>query len=276
MIIKQSIQDKIEALPPLPQTLIKLQEFKKQPIKEIEDLAHILEQDPLVVASILKVANSSLFGFRNKVETVKRAIGLLGIDFVISFVFFTLVKQNFNISLDCYKLSSEAFIQISNLMIKLAQVWLKKANYGLTEEIMLPALLQNTGQFIIAQIAKESGKEEDFYKLITVAKVPVSIVEKKMTGYTSSEISAAIFEKWNLDKDLINTIKYVDNIDNCPEEYLFKSEVLNIVKTACNLDDPLGEQNIMFAESKLKKYNFSITPFELAVEEIKTKILENS
>ncbi len=61
------LSKKIDSLPPLPKTIIDLEEFKKSPNKDLEVLDKIIEQDPLIVATLLKVSNSAMFGFNNKV-----------------------------------------------------------------------------------------------------------------------------------------------------------------------------------------------------------------
>jgi HD-like signal output (HDOD) protein len=37
-------------------------------------LISIIEEDPLMIVTILKIANSSMFGFKSKIETLSRAI----------------------------------------------------------------------------------------------------------------------------------------------------------------------------------------------------------
>lgn len=66
----ENILKKIESLPPLPQTIIDIEEFRKRADKEVDDLIKIIEKDALCVTTLLKVANSSLFGFRSKIETL--------------------------------------------------------------------------------------------------------------------------------------------------------------------------------------------------------------
>ena len=61
----ENILEKIESLPPLPQTIEKIENFRKKKNKEIEELVKIIEKDALVITTLLKISNSSLFGFRS-------------------------------------------------------------------------------------------------------------------------------------------------------------------------------------------------------------------
>ena len=88
----ENILEKIESLPPLPQTIEKIENFRKKKNKEIEELVKIIEKDALVITTLLKISNSSLFGFRTKVETIGRVISLLGINFTI----YMTISETFN------------------------------------------------------------------------------------------------------------------------------------------------------------------------------------
>ena len=69
---------RIDALPPLPKTVIELQEFKRQEVQEIGHLLQILEKDPLIMATLLKVANSAMFGLDIKLKQHEKQLNLLG------------------------------------------------------------------------------------------------------------------------------------------------------------------------------------------------------
>ncbi|MFY4818815.1 HDOD domain-containing protein, partial [Aliarcobacter butzleri] len=61
-----NILNKIDSLPPLPKTIIEVEEFRKKPNKEIADLLKIIEKDALIVSTLLKISNSAMFGFRSR------------------------------------------------------------------------------------------------------------------------------------------------------------------------------------------------------------------
>ena len=79
----KDILEKVDNLPPLPQTIKEIEIFRNKSNKDADDLLFIIEKDALIVSTLLKVANSAMFNFRSKIETTKRIIGLLGINFTI-------------------------------------------------------------------------------------------------------------------------------------------------------------------------------------------------
>ena len=157
-----SILEKIESLPPLPQTIIDIEEFRKRHDKEAVDLLKIIEKDALIISTLLKISNSAMFGFRSKVETPSRAINLLGINFTISIAIGGTVQNLIMTSLDPYGINSDDFMRASNISSTLASLWLSKVDIELREEIILPALLQEIGKFILSDLLISEQKDGIF------------------------------------------------------------------------------------------------------------------
>ena len=131
-----SILEKIESLPPLPKTIIDIEEFRKKYNKEAADLLKIIEKDALIISTLLKISNSAMFGFRSKVETPSRAVSLLGINFTISIAIGGTVQNLLMTSLAPYEINSDDFMRASNISSSLASLWLSKVDFELKEEII--------------------------------------------------------------------------------------------------------------------------------------------
>lgn len=273
--MKELIIEKIDSLPPLPKSIIELEEFRKQTEKEPLDLLKIIEQDPLIITTLLRVANSAMFGFRSEVETPSRAINLLGVNFTISIALGSVVQDLIKTDLKAYGISTDDFLMTANLASSIVSTWIGPIDYELKEDLLLPAFLQETGKFIISEIIEESGQVDAFKEQIETNR-DISDVEKEFAEVTCAQITANIFKYWKLSHNLIFTIGFVGNISKCPPEYLKKVQVLEIVKLLCDVSNPLGDKQISLALAKAKEYGFEPSSLETAISTIKTKILENS
>jgi HD-like signal output (HDOD) protein len=270
----EEIAKKVDALPPLPKTLIELQEFKKKDVQEPIELLAILEKDPLILATLLKVANSAMFGFRHKVETTKKAIELIGINFTLSIAFGSAIKSTLNTNLDAYGVNSEEFLELANMASNLLNKWVGPWDMKLKEEMVLPVFLQETGKFVLSDIAKENELQEKFYYTIQKNPLDISQYEKEYFGATSSQISAAIFKQWGLDEDLVKVIGSVDDVQNCDSNYAKEAQVLHVVKMLCNPIDPLGDSIIEAAINQAKEYGLHTRSLEKAIETMQDRILD--
>lgn len=268
-----AILEKIESLPPLPKTIIEIEEFRKKSEKEISELVEIIEKDALIISTLLKISNSAMFGFRSKVETPSRAIGLLGINFTISIAIGGSVQNLLMVNLDPYGINSDDFMKASNLSSTLVSLWVSKINFELRDELLLPALLQETGKFILADIILTQGKADEFKEKIANGET-IANAEKELLGVTTSEITAKIFKHWKLSDHLTNLIENVDNISKCDEAIKSKVQILDVIKTACNISNPLSDQSVQEAMAKAKSYGLDTKPLAKAIETLQDRLLD--
>ena len=263
--------EKIDALPPLPKSVIELEEFRKALNKEPLDLLNIIEQDPLIITTLLKVANSAMFGFRHAVESPSRAINLLGVNFTISIALGSIVQDLIKSNLDAYDVTTDDFMFTSHLSSNIVNSWVGSISPELREELLLPAFLQETGKFIISELIRENGKTEEFQIAIQSGK-DLSELEKEFTGFSCAKITANIFKHWKLSHNLIFCIGFVGDLDNCPDEFKQKVQILEIIKTICDITAPLSENNIKKAIKLADDYGFDTQLLIDAITKIQQKI----
>ncbi|KAB7884171.1 HDOD domain-containing protein [Poseidonibacter ostreae] len=272
-MLTSNILEKIESLPPLPKTIIEIEEFRKKYEKEASELLLIIEKDALIISTLLKISNSAMFGFRSKVETPGRAINLLGINFTISIAIGGTVQNLLNTNLEPYSISSDDFMRASNLSSTLTSLWLSKVDVDLKDEILLPALLQEAGKFILADIITSEQKTDEFKAMIASGS-SLANAEKEIVGLTTSEITAKIFRHWKLSENLIDLIEFVDDIPKCAEDKKQKAQILDVIKTVCSISNPLSDESVAKAIEKATKYGLDIKTLEKAIETLQDRLLD--
>ncbi|MDX9900011.1 MAG: HDOD domain-containing protein [Aliarcobacter sp.] len=269
----ENILEKIESLPPLPQTIEKIENFRKKKNKEIEELVKIIEKDALVITTLLKISNSSLFGFRSKVETIGRVISLLGINFTI----YMTISETFNniltTDLSPYCINTEDYIEASNASYNLMNLWLGEVDNNLKEEVLLASILQEIGKFILSELIISRGLLKQFHEKLELG-FDIVDVEKELLGVTTSQVTAEIFKYWGLDDNLSNMIRFVDNIDKCTDKYKQKSQVLDVVKTACNPYSLLSDSSVEKALKKAILYNLEVETLSNVLKTLQSRLLE--
>ncbi|MDN5101199.1 HDOD domain-containing protein [Aliarcobacter butzleri] len=266
-----NILNKIDSLPPLPKTIIEVEEFRKKPNKEIADLLKIIEKDALIVSTLLKISNSAMFGFRSRVETPARAVSLLGINFTISIAIAGTVQNLLKSDLEPYGVNVNDFMKASNTASILANLWLSKIDLTLKEEIVLPALLQETGKFILADYIKQENLSETFRGKVDSGEL-IEDVERNLLGITTSQVTAQIFRHWKLSDKLVNMIENVDNISNVSDEYKKQTQILEVIKIAAYIKNPLSDENVKKAIEKASKYKLDIISLKNAITTLKDRV----
>ena len=263
---------RVESLPPLPRTIILIEEYRRKSEKEISELHDIISKDALIVTNLLKIANSAMFGFRSKVETPLRAISLLGINFTISVAISASSQKLLVTTLAPYGLTNDNFMNSSNIASVLASLWLGKIDETIKDEIILPALLIDIGKYIIADMILNEQKEKEFKAKIEEGILSIEDVEKEFLGFSSSYVTAQIFKHWKLSPNLINSIEFVDDINSVSKEFERKAKILSVIKTVANIKEPLSEKSIKEGIIKATEYGFDTKILAQTIENLKTKI----
>ena len=263
---------RVESLPPLPRTIILIEEYRRKSEKEISELHDIISKDALIVTNLLKIANSAMFDFRSKVETPIRAISLLGINFTISVAISASSQKLLVTTLAPYGLTNDNFMNSSNIASVLASLWLGKIDESIKDEIILPALLIDIGKYIIADMILNEQKEKEFKAKIEEGILSIEEVEKEFLGFSSSYVTAQIFKHWKLSPNLINSIEFVDDMNSVSKEFERKAKILSVIKTVANIKKPLSEKSIKEAIIKAKEYGFDTKILAQTIENLKTKI----
>ena len=271
--MKKLIIEKIDTLPPLPNSVLELEEFRKMSEKEPLDLLKIIEKDPLIITTVLRVANSAMFGFVSQVETPSRAISLLGINFTISIALGSVIQNLIQTNLKAYNVGTEDFMFASNLASNLVNTWVSKISFDLKEDLLLPAFLQETGKFVISEAISDNEQIEDFQNQLAISK-NISSVEKEFIGFSCARITANIFKHWNLSHNLIFSIGFVEDLEHCPKDYVNKAQILEVIKILCDIRNPLSDQNIQRALNKANEYGLDTEILLQSIDSIKFK-LEN-
>ncbi|MBI3873501.1 MAG: HDOD domain-containing protein [Arcobacter sp.] len=264
---------RIDALPPLPKTVLELQDFKKQEVQETTQLLKILEQDPLIMATLLKVSNSAMFGFRHKVETTKKAVDLIGVNFTLSIAFGSAVKSTLNTNLDAYGLSADRFLELANMSSNILHKWVGSWDFKLKEELILPVFLQETGQFVLSDLAHEYKITKDFYQAISKDFTRIPQIEKQLLSVTSSDVAASIFEQWKLNDSLVSIIKGVSDISKCDPKFIKHAQVLSVIKVLCNPIEPLSSKAVEKAIEMAKDFKLDTKSLEKAIEVMEDRLL---
>jgi len=121
--LKSSIIDNIKALPPLSSTIVKINQIYADENSTIKDMGNAIEHDPMIVANILKIANSPLYGFGREIKNAAQAVSLFGMSMTRSIAIGNSIRKLLNVDMQPYKVTSDEFARISSLQAALILNW---------------------------------------------------------------------------------------------------------------------------------------------------------
>jgi len=265
--LKSSIIDSIKSLPPLSKTIMDINKVYADEEASIHEMAQVVEHDPMIIANLLKAANSPLYGFAKEINNSAQAVSLFGMSMTRSIALSNAVRKLLTVDMQPYGVTSERFAEISELQATLMRNWYKQIDKKKADRLYLATFLQETGKILIASDIIQDDETISFYSEVELTN-NIAQVEISYTDVTSAEVTALVFEHWNFEDDFINMIKYSDNPKKAPQEIREYATALNIVKTIIPINKPLSEVAINIGLKKALDAGYNHELLEDAIDDI--------
>jgi len=202
---KERLIQQIEELPSLPIISHKILDLAADKQTSFKDLSNIIERDQAVAVKILKIANSSFYGFLGKVSSLEHALALLGTDEVRSIVMGFSVYQFFSSDKD----DSFDRTQIWKHAILCSQITkFLGMHFRISDDgsLFLSGLIHDIGKVVIDQYF-----HEEFLQIInhiSAHHTTFSSAEKEILGVTHYQIGAKLLKQWNFPHKVIIQVLY--------------------------------------------------------------------
>jgi len=187
---------RIDDLPTLPRTVLKITELVNDPKSSAKDIARIITDDQVLTARLLKLVNSSFYGFPQRISTVNTAIVLLGFDAIRSLLLTTSVFDLFAGGNKKSRQEQEQFWDHSLGCAVGAKVIGNYLRHDKIEELFVAGLLHDIGKIVeMLYLPDEFASVVDAIKQHNILMLTA---EEKILGYDHAEIGQLLANKWNL------------------------------------------------------------------------------
>lgn len=265
--MNKDLETGIKSLPPLPESVGKIQAICNNPDAGIGEISAVVEKDPMLTANLLKAANSPLYGFSREINNITQAVSLFGMATVKGFALASAVRTTMKIDLAPYGLSTDSFASTSQMHNALMMNWYKKVNNSMMEVLSPASFLLGVGKIVISNRLIEDGKKDEFLGKIKEAK-SLSEVENEFFGVDSADVAAAVFDHWRFEPDLVEAIKYSNEPAKADDDIKDYAFALNVVKTAAPFHGGLTEKTVNQAIKLLLKNRFDEELFKSAIDKL--------
>lgn len=188
----------VEQLPSPPGVAMRILALANDPNAGADDLAAVIKNDAALTARMLKVVNSPMYGMSGKVDTIERAVMILGFRQVrlMSLAFSVAdalpdIPESVGFDLGTYWLRS---LVAATSAREVAQ----RIDAGLADTAFIAGLLQPLGRLALACVQGERYRpvlEEDPW--------PGSDLERSHLGFSSAELTATLLDRWSLPRPLV-------------------------------------------------------------------------
>ena len=256
--------EEIKSLPPLPNSVVRIQEMCINSETDIDELSRVIEHDPMLSANILKSVNSPLYGMSKEISSVPQAIMLFGISMIRGFAAASAIKKALSIDLHPYSSTIDELTQISSLQMSLARTWYRQADKSMLPLLLSSAFLMELGKLVASLRVIGTGTADLFSQEIAHEN-SFEEIEQKYIGMSSYEIAATMFEHWNFEPALIEALRGICD----PETANPYAQALRVIVQTVNLKEAFSEMGIAAALTTIDKFGLNRAAFEEAVTTLK-------
>ncbi|MCU7906070.1 MAG: HDOD domain-containing protein [Candidatus Thiodiazotropha sp. (ex Epidulcina cf. delphinae)] len=189
----------------LPQTYLQLKAVIDAPEYRLEDVADAIRNDPALTTRVLKLVNSPFFGLSSKIETVFRAITLLGTQQIHDLTLATSVADALS-GRSSPSLDMHLFWRRSVTCGLCAQALAQRLGLMDSERLFVSGLLFDLGHMILYQSVPDlthqalQQSQENQWSLVET--------EREVIGLDYAHVGATLMRHWRLPECMIETNEF--------------------------------------------------------------------
>lgn len=214
----QDIQQKLDRvdikLPEVPSLVFELNEILANPMSSAGDIAQVVHKSPSLAATLLRIVNSSFYGIRSKIDSIPRAVMLIGSNEVSNLALGITIMEVFK-DIPKQMLDVASFLEhhlACGLVARLVAVHGHIAN---TEQLFVSGMLHDIGRLILCKYYPKVMA--DLMGDARQVRRPLLKSEQALIGTTHLQIGRKLLQKWKLPYTLENNVHYHHNPSASPQ-----------------------------------------------------------
>lgn len=189
----------------LPDIYYKIDSVINDPRASTSKIGAIISEDTGLSARLLRLANSAYFNFPAKVDSISKAVSIIGTRQLRDLVLATSVI--------------EAFGGIPQNIVDMKSFWHHSISCGLTARIIgIEIREQNVETFFVAGLLHDIGSLIIYSKLSEIAQNLINTcqekqalkhdVELQVLGFNHADVGGALLKEWKLPSSLCHSVHY--------------------------------------------------------------------
>jgi len=219
-------EQSIASVRPIPQVALKILRMIREQKLNLLDVAHEIREDQILSARVIRLCNSSLFGLRGHVDSIDRALVLLGERRLLQLVVSASLEGFYPEHEQGYSLCKGGLYRHALGTAMVTQELAQFTGRALTDVAYTAGLLHDIGKVVLDQYV--AATYPLFYRRTQVDGVDLVDVERDTFGVAHTRIGGRLAEQWSLPPDLTDAIRF----HHRPEEASVAPELTHLVYLA--------------------------------------------
>ncbi len=200
-----SLLDDVEGLASPPDVCLRVFELVHSPNAGAADIAEVVATDPNLTARLLRIANSAFYRFRRKIDTISRAIMVIGTTELYQLVLSVSAVKSFS-GIPNELVRMETFWKHSVYTGLVARALAERASVLHPERLFVAGLLHDIGSLVLYHQRPQAMRD-----LLLVADGDEEVLyeaEHDRFGFSHADVAALMMDEWCLPEELVLAIKW--------------------------------------------------------------------
>lgn len=217
----------------LPEIYFRVRDVVDDPNSTMDDLAEVLKLDPAISARLLRIVNSPLYGFPKQIDTVTRAVNLLGTQAINDLVTATTIGRTFS-GMPIQLMDVSMFWRKSVLCALLAGKIAKSCGLEDSERFFIAGLLRDIGHLVLYQTIPRRAQSA----LVEAGYLETSLaeVEQSSIGCDFAEVGAELIRSWGMPVQIEQAIR-CQLSPNDAGEFIIHASVVHLAGVAVDYEE---------------------------------------
>jgi len=192
----------------LPDVYFRIMDVLKSNTSSVSAIAEVIAKDPSLSAKLLKLVNSAFYGFPSKVDTIPRAVMIIGVA---------------ELSMLAVGVSTiQAFSGIPEELVNMREFWkhsiacgvlarnIARRKAGISpERLFVGGLLHDIGRLVMYKRLPRASTQALLFSRFNG--LPFFEAEKDVLGFEHARVGAMLMKEWKFPPSLTNMVKYHHN-----------------------------------------------------------------
>lgn len=191
-------------LPSTPEGLAELLQALEDPSKSMNEIAAVVEKDPVIAARTLQLANSAYFNLPRRVANLQQAVNLLGLESVKSLALAT--KCMGGVAKKPNRLVDKCIERVRKNGLAASQLIRKMMGARVDGSAVTAAVLHDIGQAVLMQQYRR-----DYEAILNAAEKgdkPLCRLEEDAFGISHAEVGGSLLALWGLPPVLVEAVAF--------------------------------------------------------------------
>ncbi|MGR9115360.1 MAG: HDOD domain-containing protein [Gammaproteobacteria bacterium] len=239
-----ALAKQVKSIFSLPEIALRVNELLNSSEPSYAELEELILHDPAMTATLLKIVNSAYFGFPHKIDTVSRAISIIGLRELRSLVIAISVTTRFK-GIPAELVDMDVFWYHSITRGVLARILAKRLKHFDRERFFIAGLLSRIGKLIF--FSQYPAESTEILKLKDQGDEAMTAEEERIFGFNYAELGAELLKQWELPASIWEIIVYqLDPLNS--KGSLEDACILNVAATIANSIEPCAKFDLDFHE----------------------------